>query len=279
MKKLARIPEKRAGLRLARRLQPDRPMETRENPTMPLVRDLWNSPISKLKRTAHTYGECNPVGDGDAKTASPSTYRPVGATCPETCAYLGNGCYAEGGNVNLHQTRSADDVGPSVRAAAIGIVWAARVGKLCRLHVSGDFMRQGRIDHRYIVQVGLLCDAVRQVAAENGDKVGHYLAWSYTHIDRDTFMSYKSYLDSKGVHVRWSDYAGPDGAIISDFDALPALKSETGLSYVKCPAQMPQGLTCDQCRICWELPSHTVVFEPHGATKRKARTAALNVLQ
>lgn len=250
-----------------------------------LVRTLWTAGISTLRDKASAYGASNPVGVGDAKTGSPSTYRPVGPTCPDgssahlpKCAYLGSGCYAQGGNVALHSVRSGDTIGPSVIAAAIGIVWALRTDRVCRLHVSGDFVSHKRIDHRYIAQLGMLCDVVRQVSREQGLDAPEIMAWSYTHIPADTFAPYQRYLARKGIHVRYSDHLGDNGVIVSDFAALPAMKAH-GIRYLKCPAQLPQGKTCDECRACWELPSYIVAFEPHGSGKRKARFASLRILQ
>lgn len=248
-----------------------------------LVRTLWDAPIGRMKHRAEQWGPCNPVGDGDAKTATPSTYRPVGPTCPDgssehvgKCPYLGNGCYAQGGNVARHQRRATDEVDASVRATAIGMVWARRTDKLCRLHVSGDFVLHGSVDHRYIVQIGMLADIVNDVS---GKPRGTPVAWSYTHIPQRTFEAYRAFLERKGVIVRYSDHTGANGAIVCEFGALPQLKADKGVKYVKCPAQLPQKKTCADCTLCWTLPSHTVVFEPHGAAKRKAGRASLAILQ
>lgn len=244
----------------------------------PLIADLFACGLSRLVETARKHGPVNPVGDGDSKTASPSTYRPVGSTCPDgssehigRCPYLGHGCYAEGGNVNLHQTRAGADLDASVNAAAVAMVWAVRTGRIARLHVSGDFVRAGRVDHRYIAQLGILADTVNVTA---GRPIGTAIAWSYTHIPADVFEGYRVVLARHGIHVRLSDHAGAHGAIVRDFRGLQG----AGVRYLKCPAQLPQGSTCAECRACWERPDHTIVFEPHGAAKNRARAVALRVL-
>lgn len=243
-----------------------------------LIADLMACGLSKIVETARKHGPVNPVGDGDAKTASPSTYRPVGDTCPDgssehigRCRYLGNGCYAEGGNVRMHQIRAGADLDASVNAAAVAMAWAVRTGRMARLHVSGDFVRAGRVDHRYIARLGLLADAVNRAA---GRPVGTAIAWSYTHIPADVFEGYRVRLEKHGIHVRISDHSGAHGAIVRDFDSMPG----SGVRYLKCPAQLPQESTCAECRACWERPDRTIVFEPHGAARNKARAAALRVL-
>lgn len=240
------------------------------------VRELWSKQVGRLVAHARTYGEVNPVGDGDSKTCVPSTYRPVGTTCPTggeylgECKFLHNGCYAEMGNVGIHQRRSKDDLSASARSVAVGMVWAVKVGTLCRLHVSGDFCNGDRIDHAYVVQVGILADMVNSLA---GRRSGTPIAWSYTHIPQKLFAPYQRYLARKGVIVRVSDFNGHMGAVVAPFDRLHEMK-EKGVKYLKCPAQLPQGKTCASCTLCWTLPAHTVVFDPHGPGRKKV----LNVI-
>lgn len=247
-----------------------------------LVRTMWSAPISTLRKRAEVFGPVNPVGDGDMKTATPSTYRPVGSTCPDgsedhigSCPYLGHGCYAQGGNVALHMRRASEERDSSIRSVALAMVWARRTARLARLHVSGDFVSDGRIDHRYIAQIGMCADVVNDAS---GQPRGSAVAWSYTHIKAATFEPYRAYLARKGVHVRLSDTRGAHGAIVADFNTLPAMKAK-GVRYIKCPAQLPQEKTCVECTLCWTMPDHTIVFEPHGAAKRRAREASLRVVQ
>lgn len=250
-----------------------------------LITTLYDTSVRRLKTEGKRYGSVNPVGDGDAKTGAPSTYRPVLHTCPTgralhlpRCPYLGVGCYAECGNVNIHQGRASIDVDASVISAAIGIVWAIRDEKVCRLHVSGDFVLHDCIGHRYIAQLGMVCDIARDVGTNLGFDIPHYLAWSYTHIPKVVFEPYRTYLDRKGVHVRYSDVVGENGAIVYDFAHIDTLRKETGGQFVRCPAQLSHQITCVDCRVCWLRPSHTVVFHPHGTAKRKIADKSHTVL-
>jgi len=78
-----------------------------------------------LRAVLRTFGPVVPMGDGDAKTDSPGTYRPVGPACPTTCPLLplhatGTGL-VDWGYVDAlaalleeyaRQTRRAPDAGP-----------------------------------------------------------------------------------------------------------------------------------------------------------------------
>lgn len=72
-----------------------------------------------------------------------ATYRPVGLTCPSTCAFLGNGCYAEKGNVGIHQRKTVDDRDALEKALSSG-------RKILRHHVSGDFFKDDELDVEYL---------------------------------------------------------------------------------------------------------------------------------
>jgi len=61
----------------------------------------------RMRKIARAHGPTNPVGDGDAKTGAPGTYRPVGDTCPLSCTHHPENdgtCYALFHNVNRIRT-------------------------------------------------------------------------------------------------------------------------------------------------------------------------------
>lgn len=232
---------------------------------------LWSSgrtTIAMLRAIAREAGPVAPVGGSNVKTASPGTYRAVGPTCPTTCPYLGNGCYAQGGPVAMAARRAVHPWAADVRAAEVAIVAALRAGVLARLHVSGDFASDGRVDHAYV-------HAIADVAARARELSGRrWVAWTYTHLP---YGAWVDLLRDAGVHVRLSDRPttetqGP-GAIV--------VASETEArdrgAFV-CPAQTGRAASCAECRACWQAP-RTVAFLAHGASSRRAAEAAALVAQ
>lgn len=214
------------------------------------------------RQTARRLGyHVNPVGDGDRKTAAPGTYRPVGRTCPPTCPYLGNGCYAEEANVNLHQRRAGeadvvDERQGAVVAAAIAMVAAAQVAKVARLHVSGDGALGEAADLLYWT-------AIAQVSRWVRERYGTGGAWTYTHLGRDAFGPLHAKLRECGVMVRFSDDWGEWGAVTLPFEHVAAFRELTGRKVAKCLAQLTD-MTCMDCRLCWERPEYVIAFDPHG---------------
>ena len=114
----------------------------------------------------------NPIGAGNAKTATASTYRPVGASCPP-CPFETT-CYALRGLVRFHQERATTDCRASLTASALAMIAAWKAGTLARLHVSGDFIKDGLIDDEYIYGLAELGQLLHEFMGSTP-----VLAWSY----------------------------------------------------------------------------------------------------
>ena len=219
--------------------------------------------MSLLRSRGHVV---NPVGDSGEKTQSPGTYRPAGwgYSCP-VCPYDRNGCYAQAGNVNLHSDAASPDTGASVLSAMVAMVAAVRSGRLARLHVSGDFATPaGTVDVVYIQELIDLARTIRTLYGLTGP-----VAWSYTHFKPIEFVAYRLALAEAGIVVRYSDHDAPGGAIVKDFASFRA-----GNGRAKCLAQVSDA-NCNTCRLCWERPDLTVVFDAHGSGRKRL----LNVIQ
>ena len=211
-----------------------------------------------------------PIGDGDVKIGAPGTYRPVGATCAPTCPYLGAGCYAESGKVALHQREAAAGILPALRGAAGAMAWAAMTGRPCRLHVSGDLGRSWDEARPYIAGLIAVVQAVRAT-------FGPVDVWTYTHLPYTTDgAALVDMLATAGIHVRWSDRTGYNGAIVVPFERVASMRQRGRVGapvIAKCPAQL-RDTTCADCRLCWQRPDLTIAFDPHGSGRRSIAARA-----
>ena len=199
---------------------------------------------------------CNPVGAGNAKTAVPSTYRPVGPTCPP-CP-LAAGCYARYGPVSFQAARASSRALPSLAAAAVAMAAAVRAECPARLHVSGDFFRKGILDASYAAGIAALARLVR-----GRSRGAAPAAWTYTRAPAGPWIRE---LESSGVRVLRSGAAAPGGAVVWPHDRLPELRTiRPGLPLRPCDGQA-YGTDCRSCGRCWsaECRSECVVFDPHG---------------
>jgi len=253
-----------------------------------LVRDLTRvakkhrlAPVQSLRRVVMAMGITpNPIGLDNGKTALPSTYRPVGVTCWSGCAYLGNGCFAEGGNVRLHQRRSGSELTRSLTSVAIGLVAAATLGTLCRLHVSGDFGIHDAVDPEYVTGVALVAAEVRRRF-----KLTEAIAFTYTHFTPEVFEPYRVELANAGVEVMYSDHAVAGGAMVlgSKWEGLAELRAaHPELTVAKCLAQTSDN-TCLSCNkgtpLCAVARSKNIliVFAAHGSRTKVAEAKAREI--
>jgi len=251
-----------------------------------------------------------PVGAQDEKTKVPGTYREVGRSCPTECRFhpvhferasLFSPCYAVRGNVGIHSARGGADAQVSAISALVAMM--ARQGEIAiarkrsathreflaqvgnprvgaRLHVSGDFVKDGEIDAEYI---GLLCEAADMVRGHFGVKGNAAVAYTYTHIPRERFEIWRMILKGHGIHVTYSK----DNAVSEDFlggEAIVYAHSEIEelrkllpayVTPVLCPAQTRKDWSCSRCTLCSVgNVGMLVVLDPHGSGARKIK--ALN---
>lgn len=104
--------------------------------------------------------------------------RPVGDTCPSTCAFLGNGCYAEQTEKMYPNVRPAGMVNLITERGRIRsmILDAVRQGKSIRWHERGDWFKDGSLDMDYLNNVIWACDSI----LADGNNLPDM--WFYTHI-------------------------------------------------------------------------------------------------
>lgn len=233
----------------------------------PRTGGLYKALGRRLRAAAEKYGAVAPFGKGNGKTDAPGTYRPVGATCPDSCPYLDNGCFAQTGNVNLHQRRAGlMDTDAHLRAVVCAFVWGRLLGMPARLHVSGGM---GKTPDPYYM-MGLREAALSVAEHIEGDNI---VAWTYTAHSEEAMGIWLLVLGSAGISVRVSSKAGPRGAVVWPFADLPMLKgAHAGLRTIRCREQL-EDVTCVECTLCWTKPEHTIIFDPIGARRKRAEAA------
>jgi hypothetical protein len=132
------------------------------------------------------------VADGNDKLGKGCLVvsRPVGDTCPSSCAFLGNGCYAE----------QTEKMYPSVRPAGMQnviteknriramILDAKKRNKSIRWHERGDWYKDGSLDVAYVQNVTDACESI----LADGDTLPDM--WFYTHIYDERLVKLEKYM-------------------------------------------------------------------------------------
>lgn len=116
--------------------------------------------------------------------------RPVGDTCPSTCSFLGNGCYAEQTEKQYPNVRPAGMQNLITEAGRIRamILDAVKRGKSIRWHERGDWFLNGELDAHYVNNVMSACDSIVKSGGELPPM------WFYTHIYDSRLVELSKYM-------------------------------------------------------------------------------------
>ena len=221
-----------------------------------------------------------------------STYVSIASTCPDSCTFKNNGCYAQAGSAHL--TMGTLDLRgrgytplevTQGEAAALSAMWkqdgrvpqdGARGGRDLRLHVGGDAScRRG---------ARALGDAVAEL-----QRRGLGSAWTYTHRWREipraawgpisVLASVETVEDAELAVAR--GYA--PAMTVEAFPSRRAWRVSPRLRLIPCPYEAGgSGPTCVQCRLCLDRDllrmGSGIAFAVHGAQAEQA-TVRLRVVR
>jgi hypothetical protein len=104
--------------------------------------------------------------------------RAVGDTCPSTCDFLGNGCYAEN-TENIFKNSRAVGLRNMITEKNLiraMIVEAIKKEVAIRWHERGDFFKNGELDCEYVDNIVWACESLLSEGKELPDM------WVYSHI-------------------------------------------------------------------------------------------------
>ena len=202
---------------------------------------------------------------GNKKTGfMPVTYNSR-LSCPDSCIFKNNGCYAD----NYHTRLNWDKVTSGERGGSfkelLNNIKALKPGTIWRACVAGDIPsnKKGEISRTYIKGI---------TEANQGLK-----GYTYTHnrLDIGENISLLKTANKKGftVNISTETEAAADNAVLNNLPAVIVVKStEKRRSwYTKnknkilvCPAQT-NGVNCIDCQLCQHRPKNLIIaFLAHG---------------
>jgi hypothetical protein len=196
------------------------------------------------------------------------------ATCPASCPFAGNGCYAESGPLALHWAAvTRGERGQPLREFMAAIA-ALPAGQLWRHGQAGDFPHTaGRISRRYL----------RAIIAANRGRNGY----TYTHhslaIGENASLIRSANRNGFTVNVSTESESAADHAISAGLPAVLAVPSDeervtwqtaAGNRVLVCPAQRSDTKTCADCKLCHKRGRRVIIaFLAHGIGRRKVNAA------
>jgi hypothetical protein len=126
--------------------------------------------------------------------------RPVGDTCPSSCGYLNNGCYAQQSEKQYPAVRPAgfQNLITEKQKIRAMILDAAKQGKSIRLGERGDFNKNEmdadgnilveKLDEEYIGNIEWACESI----VKSGVKLPRM--WFYTHVYHSRIAALSKYM-------------------------------------------------------------------------------------
>lgn len=202
-------------------------------------------------------------------------------TCPPSCPFKGNGCYAESGPLAIHWAKITAGTMPTAMgwAELCEQVAALPEGQLWRHNQAGDLPHEGGvIDH----------GSVEALYIANKGRKG----FTYTHHDMGIAANAVTVLDANrsGFTINLSannlQHAdeladreiGPVVTVLpSDHDHTEKTFTPKGRRVVVCPATYKDNVSCASCGLCAIADRKVIVgFPAHGARKKAANAIAMS---
>lgn len=192
-------------------------------------------------------------------------------SCPPDCAFKGNGCYAEHGNLLLHwKAVDRGERGGSLEQFCEQIA-ALPQGTLWRYAQAGDLPSDGgEVD----------VPSLRKIVQANTGKRG----FGYTHYRGEAAYAAVREANDAGFTINLSanNLTEVDELAATGLPLVVTLphdgadcKTEHGHKVKVCPVQRSEGMTCQSCRWCSKKDRGFVVgFLAHGIRKKNVTVIA-----
>jgi hypothetical protein len=218
-----------------------------------------------------------------------STYVSIAATCPSSCRWKNNGCYAQTGFTRFHMDKRSE-ASQQMAALEVTVAEAAAVDGLWPRGVPQDGARGGR-DLRLHVAGDVSCERGARAlaaAAERWNLRGGGSVWTYTHrwqaIPRRAWGTIRVFASVEDPAELWPalrrGYA--PAFVVAEFPNGPRAFTFKGVRLVPCPAEAGVR-TCAECRLCLDrdLASRNtgIAFAFHGGHRVDDGKKRLRVLQ
>lgn len=213
----------------------------------------------------------------NGKTGPVSATYVTQSSCPSSCRFKGNGCYAESGPAGFttnRLNRASENESPE----ALATMEAIEIGKLSgknplRVHVVGD------------CQTDEAAQIVSSAMLDHESKFNRP-AWTYTHawrdVQRSSWQSASVIASCENASdVQLAESLGYSTAIVVDeFESDKAYTTSDGINVIPCPEQTGKAANCASCQLCMgpavqrRLERHqSIGFAVHGGQAKKAKQA------
>ena len=214
----------------------------------------------------------------NAKVGKMAVTTSTATTCPTSCPFKSNGCYADSGPLKLHWDK--------VTREERGDDWSTFISKIKNMP-EGSKWRHNQAGDLPGDMVNLDHDKCIELARANDNKRG----FTYTHYDVLSSWDNRvtvNMMNHLGFTVNVSANNLDHADKLCDMDIAPVVVvlpieqttntvTPKGRKVVVCPATFKDDVSCASCMLCEKWDRNVIVgFPAHGTSKKKASVVASN---
>jgi hypothetical protein len=230
----------------------------------------------------NTYNVHMTMKSANAKTGPIPVSTTSYATCPTSCVFRKNGCYADSGPLALHWKAVTEGKRGTTWEAFCDTVAAMPEGTFWRHNQAGDLPSDG---------VGIDSYAMLQLVDANKGKRGftythHNVMEGTQHAMRNQAAIANANRHGFTVNLSANDLAHADElmalnigpvVVVVPSDTTDNTVTPEGHKVVLCPATQRDDVSCATCQLCQRQRTTIVAFPAHGTSKKKADVVARKV--
>lgn len=200
------------------------------------------------------------------------------ATCPDSCGFKGQGCYAQSGPLALHWRAVTEGRRGTDWQTFCANIAALPEGTLWRHNQAGDLPGNGAL-----IDAAALSALVRANRGRRGFTYTHYKprganARLIDRANRDGFVVNLS-ADDLQMADAYADANIAPVVVVVARDAAPGLRTPAGRRVVLCPATQRDDIDCAKCQLCARGNRSSIIgFPAHGSGARRAEERARRVV-
>lgn len=215
----------------------------------------------------------------NAKTGPIPVSTSTRKTCPPTCAFFENGCYAELGPLKLHWDKVTKGERGTDWAGFCSMIKDLPDDQLWRHNQAGDLPGDGvRVDQTALLKL------VTANVGKRGFTYTHYPVTGESNVEAQNRQAIQDANDGGfTVNLSGNNLAHADHLASLDIGpvvtVMPADATENtvtpeGRKVIVCPATIKENVSCATCQLCQRQRAPIVGFPAHGSRKRWASAVA-----
>jgi hypothetical protein len=211
----------------------------------------------------------------NTKTGSMPVTTSDRTTCPASCPFKKNGCYAENFHLRLFWDKVTKGIAGGTWTEFIEQVKAIKPNELWRHNQAGDLPHNNeRIDMRKMRQLMKASDGKRGFTYSHHDMTIKHNREAIRKINASDFTVNLSANNARHADDLADLDIGPVVVVLPQ-DQKENSKTPANRTIVVCPQVTRENLSCKDCGLCYVKKSRAIVgFPAHGASKKKANQIA-----